>query len=175
MCIRDRTRVAANRGNCNGILISPDQKTMYIVSNDNGWFEFQNLKKGESPLQNAHLPQAFDVEADGSLANRRVLIDDGKLAMPCSRPHGMIADQDGNFWVASRCEHRPGIQVLSPAGKELAFVPSGTELPTKVGFGRGAAANLLYITQEPAPHRRRQEGLPVALMPPDATSRPDAP
>jgi gluconolactonase len=169
------TRVAANRGNCNGILISPDQKTMYIVSNDNGWFEFQNLKKGESPLQNAHLPQAFDVEADGSLANRRVLIDDGKLAMPCSRPDGMIADQDGNFWVASRCEHRPGIQVLSPAGKELAFVAFGTELPTNAGFGRGAAANLLYITQEPAPHRRRQEGLPVALMPPDTTSRPDAP
>lgn len=140
------TRVAANCGKCNGILISPDQKTMYIVSNDNGWFEFQNLKKGESPLQNAHLLQAFDVDADGNLSNRRVIIDYGKLDKPCSGPDGMIADQDGNLWVASRCEYRPGIQVLSPQGKELAFIPTGTELPTNVGFGRGADANLLYVT-----------------------------
>lgn len=149
------TRVAANCGKCNGILIPPDQKTKYIVSNDNGWFEFQNLKNGESPLQNAHLLQAFDVEADGSLANQRVLIGHGKLAKPCSGPDGMIADQDGNLWVASRGEHRPGIQVLSPAGKELAFIPTGTELPTNVGFGRGADANLLYNTSGKSLYRIR--------------------
>lgn len=140
------TRIAANCGKCNGILISPDQKTMYIVSNDNGWFEFQNLKKGESPLQNAHLLQAFDVDADGNLSNRRVIIDYGKLDKPCSGPDGMVADQDGNLWVASRCEYRPGIQVLTPQGRELAFIPTGTEMPTNVGFGRGADSNLLYVT-----------------------------
>jgi len=149
------TRIAANCGKCNGILISPDQKTMYIVSNDNGWFEFQNLKQGESPLQNAHLLQAFDVDTDGNLSNRRVIIDYGKLDKPCSGPDGMIADQDGNLWVASRCEHRPGIQVLSPQGKELAFIPTGTELPTNVGFGRGADANLLYITSGKSLYRIR--------------------
>ncbi len=36
---------------------------MYIVSNDNGWFEFQNLKKGENPMQAGHLLQACDVDA----------------------------------------------------------------------------------------------------------------
>lgn len=140
------TRIAANCGKCNGILISPDQKTMYIVSNDNGWFEFQNLKKGESPVQNAHLLQAYDVDANGNLSNRRVLIDYGKLDKPCSGPDGILADANGNIWLASRCEHRPGIQVITPQGKELAYISTGTELPTNIGFGRGEDSNLLYLT-----------------------------
>ena len=140
------TRVATNCGKCNGILISPDQKTMYIVSNDNGWFEFQNLKEGESTVQAGHLLQAYDVDANGNLSNRRVLIDYSKLDKPCSGPDGMIADERGNLWVASRCEHRPGIQVLNSQGKELAYISTGKEMPTNVGFGRGADSNLLYLT-----------------------------
>jgi gluconolactonase len=140
------TRIATNCGKCNGILISPDQKTMYIVSNDNGWFEFQNLKKGETTIQAGHLLQAYDVDANGNLSNRRVLIDYSKLDKPCSGPDGMVADEGGNLWIASRCEHRPGIQVLRPDGKELAYISTGTEMPTNVGFGRGADANLLYLT-----------------------------
>ncbi|MEO8037309.1 MAG: SMP-30/gluconolactonase/LRE family protein [Betaproteobacteria bacterium] len=140
------TRVATNCGKCNGILISPDQKTMYIVSNDNGWFEFQNLKKGETTVQNAHLLQAYDVDAEGNLSNRRVVIDYGKLDKPCSGPDGILADATGNIWLASRCEHRPGIQVITPEGKELAYISTGTELPTNLGFGRGADSNLLYLT-----------------------------
>lgn len=140
------TRVATNCGKCNGILVAPDQKTVYIVSNDNGWFRFENLLKGESPIQAGHLLQAYDLDANGNLSNRRVLIDYGKLDKPCSGPDGMIADERGNIWLAARCEHRPGVQVLSPDGKELAYISTGTELPTNVGFGRGADANLLYLT-----------------------------
>ena len=139
-------RIAANCAKCNGILISPDQKTMYIVSNDNGWFEFQNLKAGESPVVGPHLLQAYDVADDGTLSNRRVLIDYGKLDPPCSGPDGMVADVDGNVWLASRCEWRPGVQVLDPEGNELAYISTGEELPTNVGFGRGDDANLLYVT-----------------------------
>jgi gluconolactonase len=75
-----------------------------------------------------------------------VLIDYGKLDKPCSGPDGMVADTEGNIWLASRCEHRAGIQVLSPQGKELAYIPTGSELPTNVGFGRGAEASVLYVT-----------------------------
>ncbi|MCW5620320.1 MAG: SMP-30/gluconolactonase/LRE family protein [Burkholderiales bacterium] len=149
------TRVATNCGKCNGILISPDQKTMYIVSNDNGWLEFQNLKKDETTVQGPHLLQAYDVGADGSLSNRRVLIDYGKLDKPCSGPDGMIADEKGNIWLASRCEHRPGVQALDKDGKELAYISTGTELPTNVGFGRGADANLLYVTSGKSLYRIR--------------------
>jgi len=140
------TRVATDCGKCNGILISPDQKTMYIISNDNGWLAFENLKEGEKTLQAAHLLQAYDVSADGKLSNRRVLIDYGKLDKPCSGPDGMVADTEGNIWMAARCEHRPGVQVLTPQGKELAYISTGKELPTNVGFGRGADANLLWVT-----------------------------
>ena len=150
------TRVATDCGKCNGILISPDQKTMYIISNDNGFFEFQNLKEGEKTLQSAHLLQAYDVAADGKLSNRRVLIDYSKNEKgACSGPDGMIADTEGNIWLASRCEHRPGIQVLNPQGKELAYISTGKELPTNVGFGRGADSNLLYLTSGKSLYRIR--------------------
>jgi gluconolactonase len=140
------TRAATDCGKCNGVLISPDQKTMYIIGNDNGWFEFQNLKEGEKTLQGHHQLQAYDVAADGSLSNRRVLIDYTARDKPCSGPDGMIADSEGNIWLASRCEYRPGIQVLDKTGKELAYISTGKELPTNVGFGRGEDSNLLYLT-----------------------------
>lgn len=149
------TRVATDCGKCNGILISPDQKTMYIVSNDNGWIEFQNLKEGEKTIQGPHLLQAYDVDADGNFSNRRVLIDYAKLDPPCSGPDGMVADEDGNIWMASRCEWRAGIQVLDPQGKELALIPTGEELPTNVGFGRGDDSNLLYVTSGKSVYRIR--------------------
>ncbi len=149
------TRIAADCGKCNGILISPDQKTMYIVSNDNGWLGFQTLQQGESPVQGPHLLQAYDVDADGNLSNRRVLLDYAKLDPPCSGPDGMVADEEGNIWMASRCEWRAGVQVLDPMGKELAFIPTGKELPTNVGFGRGDDANLLYLTSGKSLYRIR--------------------
>jgi gluconolactonase len=140
-------RVATDCGKCNGVLISPDQKTLYIIGNDNGWLEFQNLKEGEKTLQGHHQLQAYDVDpASGNLSNRRVLIDYTARDKPCSGPDGMVADVDGNIWLASRCEYRPGIQVLTSEGKEIAYISTGKELPTNVGFGRGADSNLLYLT-----------------------------
>ncbi len=141
------TRVATDCGKCNGVLISPDQKTLYIIGNDNGWLEFQNLKEGEKTLQGHHQLQAYDVDAaSGNLSNRRVLIDYTTRDKPCSGPDGMVADSEGNIWLASRCEYRPGVQVLSADGKEIAYISTGKELPTNVGFGRGADSNLLYLT-----------------------------
>jgi gluconolactonase len=139
-------RVVTDCGKCNGVLVSPDQKTLYVIGNDNGWFEFQNLQEGEKTLQGAHQLQAYDLSADGKASNRRVLIDYTRQEKPCSGPDGMVADTEGNIWLASRCEWRPGIQALSPDGKEIAYISTGKELPTNVGFGRGADSNLLYLT-----------------------------
>lgn len=150
------TRVATDCGKCNGVLISPDQKTLYIIGNDNGWLEFQNLKEGEKTLQGHHQLQAYDVDAaSGNLSNRRVLIDYTTRDKPCSGPDGMVSDTEGNIWLASRCEYRPGVQVLSPDGKELAYISTGKELPTNVGFGRGADSNLLYLTSGKSLYRIR--------------------
>src|SRR5437016_9739243 len=75
-------RIATDCGKCNGILVSPDQKRLYIVSNDNGWLEFQNLKEGEKTLSGPHLLQGYDLAPDGTLNRRRVSKDDSKDRHP---------------------------------------------------------------------------------------------
>lgn len=136
------TRIVTDGGKTNGVLVSPDQKTLYVISNDNGWFDFQQLEEGQTTAQGHHMLQAYDLAEDGSVSNRRVLVD----YHPYSGPDGMIADVEGNLYVALRAENRPGIGVFNPEGKELAFISTGEELPTNVGFGRGEESNVLYVT-----------------------------
>ena len=135
-------RIITDGGKTNGVLVSPDQKTLYVVSNDNGWFDFQQLKEGQKTAQGHHVLQAYDLAADGTASNRRVLVD----YHPYSGPDGIIADVEGNIYAAVRAENRPGIAVYNPEGKELAFISTGDELPTNVGFGRGEESDVLYVT-----------------------------
>jgi len=136
------SRIVTAAGKTNGVLVSPDQKTFYVVSNDNGFLGFMQLDEGEGTLAGHHLLQAFDLAADGTVSNRRVLVD----YAPNSGPDGLVADVDGNIYIAERSESRPGIAVRTATGKELAFIPTGEEMPTNVGFGRGAEADVLYVT-----------------------------
>lgn len=136
-------RIITDGGKTNGVLVSPDQSTLYVVSNDDGVFDFQRLKEGDAPpLKGRHELAAYDLAPDGTVSNRRVLVD----YAPESGPDGLIADVEGNLYVAVRAESRPGIAVYNPEGKELAFIPTGDELPTNVGFGRGDESNVLYVT-----------------------------
>jgi gluconolactonase len=136
-------RIITDGGKTNGVLVSPDQSTLYVVSNDNGWFDFQRMKEGEKlPMLGHHQLAAYDLAADGTVSNRRVLVD----YAPYSGPDGLVADVDGNLYVAVRAENRPGIVVYNPDGKELAFISTGEELPTNVGFGGGEESDVLYVT-----------------------------
>jgi gluconolactonase len=149
-------RIATDCGKCNGILVSPDQRRLYIVSNDNGWLAFENLKEGEKALSGPHLLQVYDLSPTGTLSNRREFKDYSKDRTPaCSGPDGLVADAEGNIYVAERCVQRPGVTVYAPNGRELAHISTGKELPTNVGFGRGTEANILYVTSGKSLYRIR--------------------
>jgi gluconolactonase len=133
-------RIITDAGKPNGVCVSPDQKTIYVVSNDNGMTAIGRLSP-DVPVHKGRMSlMAYDLHADGTAAFRSTLVD----YSPEDGPDGLVCDVDGNLYVAVRAESRPGIAVYSPEGRELAFIP--TEVPTNVGFGRGSESRTLYIT-----------------------------
>lgn len=142
-------RIITDAGKPNGVAISPDQKTLYVVSNDNGSTGFDRLGKPDPKQADKILAQqrkgymelqAYDLAADGTASNRRTIVD----YAPQDGPDGLVVDSQGDLFVAVRAENRPGICVYDPKGKEIDYLK--TEVPTNVGFGRGSDANVLYIT-----------------------------
>lgn len=142
-------RIITNAGKANGVCVSPDQKTLYVVSNDNGATGIGRLPKDAPLLKGRMALLAYDLKADGTAEFRRVLVD----YAPQDGPDGLVCDTAGNIYVAVRDETRPGICVYSPEGQELAYIK--TEVPTNVGFGRGPDSNILYITAGKSLYRIR--------------------
>ncbi|MFO1095264.1 MAG: SMP-30/gluconolactonase/LRE family protein [Planctomycetaceae bacterium] len=144
-------RIITDAGKPNGVAVSPDQKTLYVVSNDNGSFGIERdpmdlpLAKGRMALQ------AYDLAADGTAKFRATLVD----YLPQDGPDGLICDKEGNIYAAARDLTRPGVHVYSPKGELLAYV--ATEVPTNVGFGRGAESKTLYITAGKSLYRIRMK------------------
>ena len=141
-------RIITDAGKANGVAVSPDQKTLYVVSNDNGHTGIGRLKAkdektgadGEPNRKGLMALLAYDLAADGTAKFRKILVD----YAPYDGPDGMVCDAEGNLYVAVRAENKPGIYVYSPEGKELEYIK--TEVPTNVGFGRGKESKTLYIT-----------------------------
>lgn len=144
-------RIITGAGKPNGVCVSPDQKTLYVVSNDNGATGFERLGMNDNPddpvtpsvpLRKGHMAlMAYDLDAAGKAKFRKTLVN----YAPEDGPDGLVVDTKGNLYVAVRAANRPGIVVYSPNGKELAYIKT-TELPTNVGFARGKDAGLLYVT-----------------------------
>jgi gluconolactonase len=133
-------RIITDAGKPNGVCVSPDQKTLYVVSNDNGTTGIGRIAE-DVPVQKGRMMLlAYDLHPDGTATFRKTLVD----YAPEDGPDGLVCDADGNLYVAVRALSRPGIAVYSPEGRELAFV--ATEVPTNVGFGRGEESRMLYIT-----------------------------
>jgi gluconolactonase len=151
-------RIITDAGKANGVCVSPDQKTLYVVSNENGTTGIERLNKGNTaqpdkvstPLRKGFMALlAYDLAADGTAKYRQTLVD----YAPFDGPDGLVCDKQGDLYVAVRAENRPGVYVYSPAGKELAYIP--TEVPTNVGFGRGRESKMLYITAGKSLYRIR--------------------
>ena len=134
-------RIITDASKPNGVAISPDQKTLYVVTNDDGLLGFDQMPKGTPARKGRMELNAYSLHPDGTATFRALLVN----YAPEDGPDGLVCDAAGNIFAALRNEKRFGVGVYSPTGKELAYLPT-PERPTNVGFGRGTEANTLYIT-----------------------------
>lgn len=138
-------RIITDAGKPNGVAICADEKHIFVVTNDNGAFDFLRLKQGEGTTKGAMALLQYDLDANGNASNRTVLVD----YLPEDGPDGLVCDADGDLWVAVRDAKRPGIyayQVRNNTAVEKAYIP--TTIPTNVHFGRGGDISYLYITAD---------------------------
>jgi gluconolactonase len=143
----------------NGIGLSPDGKTLYVADHNSGSDRVD--VKGPPPKPGAMKVYAFPLGADGKVNGaRKTLVDFGREA-GCD---GMTVDVQGNLYLAVRSLRRPGVLVVDPAGKEVAFIPTGPSqpgaktpvgLPSNCEFGVGDESNLLYVTVDTSLYRIR--------------------
>lgn len=145
----------------NGIVLSPDQRTLYVGDHNNGG---NRLKPTDpEPKRGAMKVHAFPLDRDGKVAGpARTLVD----FAPENGCDGMTVDTAGNVYLACRSLKKPGIMVVDPKGRELAFVPTGPTdqkglfddwrgIPSNVEFGIGHDAHSLYLTVDKDLYRLR--------------------
>jgi gluconolactonase len=122
----------------NGIHVSPDQKTLYLVDS--------------CPVIGGNRKiWAFDLDANRRLSNQRVVYD----FAPGRGGDGMAVDRDGLLYIAAgiyrpRGPHEtadvvPGIYVMTPEGRLRGRIPIVEDVLTNVTFG-GEDLKTLYVT-----------------------------
>jgi gluconolactonase len=137
-------RMITDAGKTNGVAICPDEKHIFVVSNDNGGLDFQGLDKGQGFFKGPMHLAMYDLDSMGNATNRQILVD----YFPEDGPDGLVCDADGDLWVAVRDAKRPGIyayRVENGKAVEKAYIP--TTIPTNVHFARGNST-YLYITAD---------------------------
>jgi gluconolactonase len=126
----------------NGVLVSPDDKYLYVADNDN------NHENGARKLWR------FDLKKEGTVdvASKKLVYDWGKGR----GPDGVKQDVKGRLYVAAGLNKpnppfepakdvKGGIYVISPEGKLLTFLSVPTDEVTNCAFG-GDDLKTLYIT-----------------------------
>jgi gluconolactonase len=156
----------------NGVCLSPDQRTLYVCDHNSGANRLQPTDP--EPIRAAMKIYTFPLAADGRISGpRKTLVDFGKE----NGSDGMRVDSSGNLYIASRSLARPGILVVDPTGKEVAFIATGPTnqqglleewrgIPSNVAFGIGDDSNLLYVTIDKSLYRIRLKlhGVPLPPM-----------
>ena len=109
----------------NGILLSPDERTLYVAVSDPDW-----------PVW-----MAYDVGEQGELSNRRIFADSSEsvaAGFP-GLPDGMAIDVDGNLFATGP----GGIHLFTREGERLGRIDTGKAV-ANCAFG-GADGSTLYI------------------------------
>jgi gluconolactonase len=122
----------------NGINLSPDSRTLYVVENDISESGIRQLR-------------AYDLDTDGNASKMRVVFD----FYPGRSADGLTVDRYGNLYVAAglnilrgtaeTLDTKAGIHVFSPNGERLRIIPVREDSVTNVTFG-GEDLRTLYIT-----------------------------
>ena len=122
----------------NGLVLSVDEKTLFL-----------NNTNGEYLL-------AFDVQADGSLKNRRNFaryagVTPNAQGVPVSGADGLTIDSAGRLYAACA----DGVEVFSPKGEHLGTIPmprppqnlsfAGADKKTLYVVGRGVASRVQML------------------------------
>jgi gluconolactonase len=124
----------------NGILISPDDRYLYIADNNN------NTHGGSRKL----LRYTLDSNGDVKPGTRKVIFDwkDGR------GPDGMKMDAAGRIYVAAgtnkateyeSTRFKAGCYILSPSGRLIDFIPTSPDECCNCAFG-GKDGKTLFIT-----------------------------
>ncbi len=139
-------RVAHEITKPNGVILSPDAKTLYIAETNNGTTDVTKpVPEGTKPKMTLN---AYPIRKDGTLGQRKILVDFGQqLGID-----GMTVDVEGHIYAAVRSEQRHGIRIYRPDGTEIAYIPT-PGLPTNCCFGIGKEKSMLYVTVETGLYR----------------------
>jgi len=139
------------------VALSPDEKTLYVADHNNGTDKIDTSKPAPKP--GAMKVYAFPLGDDGLVSGKRKeLLDFGSEA----GIDGMCVDVKGHVYLAARSLKRPGVLVINPQGKEVAFIPTGPSqagakeprgIPSNVCFGRGEESSTLYVTIDKSLYR----------------------
>jgi gluconolactonase len=144
----------------NGVALSPDEKTLYVGDHNNGTDKIDPA--APPPKTGAMKVLAFPLGENGLVAGPKKTLVDFGTENGCD---GICVDVQGNIYLTCRSLKRPGLMVIDPAGKELAFVPTGPPnqtagqepvgLPSNCEFGIGSEDTMLYLTVDKSLYRIR--------------------
>ncbi|MGE3821198.1 MAG: SMP-30/gluconolactonase/LRE family protein, partial [Isosphaeraceae bacterium] len=127
----------------NGVVVSPDGKTLYVADSGNGRLALLALDLGEG----------------GETSNPRVL-----RSFQGRGIDGMTVTSDGRIVATSGSGAAAGVYVYTPKGEPLGMIPV-PESPTNVEFG-GPDRQTLYITAGKSLYRIKTTMSGAQLWPP---------
>ena len=131
------TRVTFDTTMPNGVLVSPDQRTLYVAESNSDRIDINRELR------------AYPINDDGSLGAYRTLHSFGRDSNAVHRGiDGMCLDADGNIIATAGWElggPGPMIYIFSPTGRVLETHPIACNRPTNVCFG-GPGLTTLYVT-----------------------------